>query len=32
VMASTITFNEKGEQVSLYNKIHLFDVTLPKSK
>ena len=31
-MASTITFNEKGEQVSLYNKIHLFDVTLPKSK
>ena len=32
VMASTITYNEKGKQVSLYNKIHLFDVTLPKSK
>ena len=28
VMASTITYNEKGEQVSLYNKIHLFDVEL----
>ncbi len=32
VFASTITYNEKGERVSLYNKIHLFDVTLPKSK
>ncbi|MEC8077993.1 MAG: carbon-nitrogen hydrolase family protein [Pseudomonadota bacterium] len=32
VMASTLTFNHKGERVSLYNKIHLFDVTLPKSK
>ena len=32
VMASTITYNDNGEQVSLYNKIHLFDVTLPKSK
>jgi nitrilase len=32
VMASTITYNDNGERVSLYNKIHLFDVTLPKSK
>tara|TARA_B100001113_G_scaffold128669_1_gene105057 strand:+ start:17589 stop:18407 length:819 start_codon:yes stop_codon:yes gene_type:complete len=32
VSASTITYNDKGECVSIYNKIHLFDVTLPKSK
>ena len=31
VMASTITYNNDGERVSVYNKIHLFDVTLPKS-
>ena len=32
VMASTITYDHSGQRVSLYNKIHLFDVTLPKSK
>ena len=32
VMASTITYDDTGRRVSLYNKIHLFDVTLPKSK
>ncbi len=32
VSASTITYNDKGERISVYNKIHLFDVTLPKSK
>mgnify|MGYP001291327987 FL=1 len=32
VMASTITYDDTGKRVSLYNKIHLFDVTLPKSK
>ena len=32
VAASTITYNDKGEQISVYNKIHLFDVTLPKSE
>ena len=32
VYASTITYNDKGENVSIYNKIHLFDVTLPKSE
>ncbi len=32
VMASTITYDDKGERISAYNKIHLFDVTLPKSK
>ena len=32
VMASTITYDHTGKRVSLYNKIHLFDVTLPKSK
>ena len=32
VAASTITYNDKGEQKSVYNKIHLFDVTLPKSE
>ena len=31
VMASTITYDDKGQRVSVYNKIHLFDVTLPKS-
>ena len=32
VMASTITYNNDGERVSVYNKIHLFDVTLTKIK
>ncbi len=31
VMASTITYNDQGHTESVYNKIHLFDVTLPKS-